>query len=95
LKELFFFQGNILGFFNSVAFLTKKTVNKFSKIRFGIFIQDPGTCLWIFSHPGSKASKAPDPDPQHCICLIGTGNGSGMHISYEKKLSQTKEKNFR
>jgi hypothetical protein len=36
----------------------------------------PGTRIFIFSHPGSRAQgvkKAPDPDPQHCNKEYGTG----------------------
>jgi hypothetical protein len=36
------------------AFLTQKTDTKFSKIRSGTFIPDPGFWLWILIHLGSR-----------------------------------------
>jgi hypothetical protein len=52
------------------VFLTQKTDTKFSKIRSGMFIPDPGSCMWIFSipDPGSRVQKS-------------TGSGSATLLS--------------
>ncbi len=44
----------------NLSIFTQKTDTKFSKIRSGMFIPEPGSCLWIFSHPesGSRGQKS-------------------------------------
>jgi hypothetical protein len=50
-------------------FLTQKTNSKFSKIRSGLFIPDPGSGFFPSRipdpDPGVKKHRIPDPDPQH------------------------------
>jgi hypothetical protein len=52
----------------NLCILTQKSYTKFWKIISVMFIPDPRSWLWIFSHPGSRVKKAPDPgsDPQLC-----------------------------
>jgi hypothetical protein len=42
-------------------YLTQKIVSKLSKKLSGLFITDPGSGSWFFTHPGSRGQKAPDP----------------------------------
>ncbi len=54
-----------------LVFLSLNTETKFSNVRSGMFIPDPGFWLWIFYHSGSRIQRSkrhriPDQDPQHC-----------------------------
>ncbi len=53
-------------------FLTEKIVSKLSEIWSGMFIPDPGSGSWIYTHPGSRGQKGigsqiPDPDPHPLV----------------------------
>jgi hypothetical protein len=68
----------------NLSILTQETDIKLSPKRSGMFIQDHGSWLWIFSHPGSRiqgskkhripdprsGSRIPDPDSQHFCQVI-------------------------